>query len=79
MLVKKLLYQSWHRGTRENYLLLGRFAEAMLSNFNEAELKAYESLLSHEDSALFAWITNTQPLPEDNSMIRRIQEFYQCP
>ena len=30
---KKLIYQSWHRGMRENDFLLGAFADAFLPTF----------------------------------------------
>jgi antitoxin CptB len=78
-LVKKLTYQSWHRGTRENDLLLGRFADVVLPTLSTAELKAYEMVLRFEDADLFAWITGQQPIPENNPIICRIREFHQCP
>lgn len=77
-LLKKLIYQSWHRGTRENDLLLGPFADAVLPNLPEADLKAYEAMLNHEDADLFAWITGQHPIPENEPMICRIRDFHQC-
>jgi antitoxin CptB len=77
-LLKKLIYQSWHRGTRENDLLLGPFADAVLPSLSEPELKAYQAMLDHEDADLFAWITGQYPIPENEPMIRRIRDFYQC-
>lgn len=77
-LKKKLIYQSWHRGTRENDLLLGSFADASLSTFSTADLKAYQEMLSHEDADLFAWITGLRPIPEKEAMVRRIRDFHQC-
>jgi antitoxin CptB len=77
-LVKKLTYQSWHRGTRENDLLLGHFADAVLPTLSAAELKAYEAVLRCEDADLFAWITGQEPIPGNNPIIDRIREFHQC-
>jgi antitoxin CptB len=75
---KKLIYQSWHRGTRENDLLLGPFADAFLPTFTTADLKAYQDALNHEDADLFGWITDAKPIPEKETMIRRIRDFHQC-
>lgn len=38
-LLKKLTHQSWHRGTRENDLLLGLFADEVLPTLSREELK----------------------------------------
>jgi antitoxin CptB len=75
---KKLNYQSWHRGTRENDLLLGSFADAVLATLSETDLKAYQDMLEHEDAELFAWITGQYPIPENEPMVRRIRDFHQC-
>lgn len=77
-LIKKLIYQSWHRGTRENDLLLGTFADAVLPAFSAEELNAYRDMLCHEDSDLFAWITGQKPIPQHELMVRRIWNFHQC-
>lgn len=77
-LLKKLIYQSWHRGTRENDLLLGPFADAVLPNLSETDLQAYQDMLNHDDADLFAWITGQYPIPEIESMVRRIRDFHQC-
>lgn len=77
-LLKKLTHQSWHRGTRENDLLLGLFADEVLPTLSREELKTYEDMLAHEDADLFAWITGRRPIPNDEVMVRRIWEFHQC-
>ena len=46
---------SWHRGTRESDLILGRFAEAHLAGFDAAQLDRYEALLECADADLFDW------------------------
>ena len=75
---KKLIYQSWHRGMRENDLLLGAFADAALPTFSMAELKAYQDMLGHDDADLFAWVTGQQPIPPKEAMVSRIRDFHQC-
>jgi len=78
-LVKKLQYQSWHRGTKENDLLLGSFADAILPSLSREELEAYQVMLDHCDGDLFGWITGQKPIPENEIMVRRIRDFHQCP
>ena len=53
---KRLLFRSWHRGTREADLILGSFAEAYLAGFDENRLDEYELLLACPDAELFDWI-----------------------
>jgi antitoxin CptB len=74
---KRLLFRSWHRGTRETDLLLGSFAERHLAALSEAQLERYEALLQENDAALFDWITGrAAPPPEKESdVLRLLQEF----
>jgi len=62
---KRLLYRSWHRGTREADLLLGGFAEAHLAGFDEARLDRYEALLECPDADLFDWIAGRVAPPRE--------------
>ena len=70
---KRLLFRSWHRGTREADLILGSFAEANLAGFDESRLDRYEALLECPDADLFDWITGrTAPPPEHDSDVTRL-------
>jgi antitoxin CptB len=60
---KRLLYRSWHRGTREMDLILGRFADSYLGGFSPAELDQYEEILTQSDPDLYDWITGRAPPP----------------
>ena len=60
---KRLLFRSWHRGTREADLILGSFAEANLGHFDDTGLDRYEALLDCPDADLFDWITGRAPPP----------------
>jgi len=60
---KRLLFRSWHRGTREMDLLMGSFADQYLSGFAEDELVLYEQILSHNDPDLYDWISGRSPVP----------------
>jgi antitoxin CptB len=74
---KRLLFRSWHRGTKETDLLVGSFAERHLAAFSAAELDRYEALLDNDDGDLFDWITGrASPLPEcDDDMLSRLRKF----
>lgn len=60
---KRLIYRSWHRGTREMDLILGSFADKNVAGFSDAELDEFEALLQLQDPDLYNWITGTEPVP----------------
>ncbi len=74
---KRLLFRSWHRGTKEADLLLGSFAEANLAGFSSADLDFYEHLLEQEDADLWDWMTGQAPPPAefDTAVMRALQAF----
>lgn len=70
---KRLLFRSWHRGTKEADLLLGSFAECHLPRLDEAQLERYEALLEADDASLVDWITGrTAPPPERDDDVLRL-------
>lgn len=60
---KRLIFRSWHRGTREIDLLLGRFADTHLPGYSERQLALYERFLANSDPDIYNWITGQEPLP----------------
>jgi len=70
---KRLLFRSWHRGTREADLLLGSFAEKYLADFDEPQLDEFEAMLDCADAELFDWLTGrTEPPPERENGVTRL-------
>lgn len=65
ILRKRLRYQSWHRGRRETDLMLGRFADRHLAEFDAGQLGRYAALLEQNDADLFDWVSQKKALPED--------------
>ncbi|TWG95499.1 antitoxin CptB [Mesorhizobium sp. J18] len=55
-------FRSWHRGTREMDLILGRFADLELSRLTLQELDQFEALLEVADTELFKWVTGEKPV-----------------
>ena len=70
---KRLLFRSWHRGTRESDLILGRFADQHLAGFDEAQLDRYEALLDSPDADIFDWVSHRAvPPPEHDHDVTRL-------
>lgn len=74
---KRLRFRSWHRGTREMDLLLGRFADAHLATMDSDQLDLYEALLLESDPDLYAWITGKAAVPEplDHDVMKLLRNF----
>lgn len=54
---KRLIFRSWHRGTKEMDLIMGSFADENVSGFSEGELAQYEEILMQNDPDLYSWIS----------------------
>jgi antitoxin CptB len=75
---RKLLYRSWHRGTREMDLIMGRFADACLHELTPEEVDEYERLIGMPDPQLYAWLSGEKPPAEVNTaLFRRLRDFHQ--
>ena len=74
---KRLLFRCWHRGTREMDLLLGRFADANIATLSDIEVDDLERLIELPDHALYAALSDTQPLAPEyaEGIFRRIRVF----
>jgi antitoxin CptB len=73
----RLLYRCWHRGTKESDLLLGRFAEVYLADFDGAQLARFETLLDCADTDLFDWVVVGSAVPKeyDNDVMCLLRAF----
>jgi antitoxin CptB len=74
---KRLLFRSWHRGTREMDLILGRFADVAIASLSDDELAEFERLIEVPDPDLYAALTGDQPLGTeyDTALFARIKAF----
>jgi antitoxin CptB len=75
---RRILFRSWHRGIREMDLVLGRFADAQLAQWSEAELDDYERLLEIPDQQFFAWVSGAETVSADydTPMFRQLCDFH---
>jgi antitoxin CptB len=64
---------------REMDLVLGRFADAHITQLSEAELDDYERLLEIPDQPFFAWVSSAEVVPaeHDTAMFRRLRDFHE--
>ncbi|RVU18661.1 succinate dehydrogenase assembly factor 2 [Methylobacterium oryzihabitans] len=76
---RRTLYRSWHRGTREMDLLMGRFADAEIGTLTGSDLDDFELLIEVPDRDLFRWLSTDEPAPEnyDTPVFRRLKAFHQ--
>ena len=76
-LIKKLLYRSNHRGTKEMDLLIGGFANENLKKFTLEELNEFEILLNFTDKELSSWLVdnNFNKELENLSISKKIKNF----
>ncbi|WP_371346186.1 succinate dehydrogenase assembly factor 2 [Ancylobacter sp. IITR112] len=74
---RRILYRSWHRGTREMDLLMGRFADACIGELSEEEVADFERLIEVEDPDLFGWLGSGVPSPDfDTPVFHRFRQFH---
>ena len=75
---RRLLFRSWHRGTREMDFVMGRFADAWLGRMNDAELGDFERLIEVADPLLYDWVSGAAapPAPYDTDLLRRMRDFH---
>jgi antitoxin CptB len=74
---KRLSFRSWHRGTREIDLILGRFADQHLADFDARMVDLYEKLLLNNDPDLYNWITGAEDAPanEESDVLKMLIAF----
>ena len=74
---KRLRYRSWHRGTKELDLILGKFSEQHLDTLSDIELENYEAILESDEYDIYEWITGRKTIPSQhkNSVMAAICAF----
>ena len=75
---RRALFRAWHRGMREMDILFGKFADANLPTFTEAELTEFESLMEELDRDVLMWLTGETPTPPERQtpFFGRLQAFH---
>lgn len=75
---KQLIFRSWHRGTREIDLLLGKFADEHMAGFDAEQVALYDRFLNNSDPDIYNWITGQEPVPpsEDNAVVQLMLKYF---
>ena len=60
---KRLYFRSWHRGTQEADLLLGRFSDRYLASMDEQAMNEFEAVLEVPEPDLLAWYMGQAEVP----------------
>ena len=77
ILIKQIIYRSTHRGSKEMDLLLGRFVNMHINNFEMEDLKELNKLMSIDDETLHQWYfhkINNGKIP-DNIVSQLLKDF----
>jgi antitoxin CptB len=77
ILRKQIIYRSTHRGFKEMDLLLGKFVNYYINDFNYSELNDLNQLLNIEDELLYKWYFEKHPNEdiEKNKLSTRLRNF----
>lgn len=75
---KRLIFRASHRGIKEMDYILGHFVHNKINDFNEAELKDLQYIMSFEDRDLLSWFMGEVPLPKNANipMFHNILKFH---
>lgn len=74
---KRLRFRSWHRGSRELDLVLGRFADKYMGSLTPQQLDRYEALIDQSDPDIYRWVNGSeQPSAiHDNDVLELIKNM----
>ena len=61
--LKRLAMRSMRRGIKEMDIILSRYADAKLEAMSDAQLDAYDRLLSENDQDLYQWVSGQKQAP----------------
>ena len=66
--IARLIYQSNHRGCKENDILLGKIV-SNIYNFSQQELDLYDEFLSESDDDIYKMLCGTTKMPNKYSFL----------
>ncbi|HSZ74660.1 MAG TPA: succinate dehydrogenase assembly factor 2 [Rhizomicrobium sp.] len=66
---KRLLFRARRRGFREVDLIFGTFADEALAHMSDAELDAFEALLTVPDQEVYAWLQGAEIAPTHDTPV----------
>src|SRR4051812_33287630 len=73
---RRLLFRSWHRGSRELDLIIGPFVDAWIDRMSETELEAFEELLRTPEPELYDLVVAPTAPADETDMLHRLRAFH---
>tara|TARA_B100000029_G_scaffold505677_1_gene586762 strand:+ start:367 stop:633 length:267 start_codon:yes stop_codon:yes gene_type:complete len=74
---EKIKYRSWHRGTREADLFLGKFIDKYINDLNEILLTNFEDFINnYSDPEIISFVYGNQPWPEE--VREELKYLFEC-
>jgi len=75
---RKLLFRAWRRGVREMDLIIGRFADVYIDQFDQPGLDDFERLIEAPNAELYAWVTGAEAVPAnfDTEVLAKLRAFH---
>ena len=75
--LKKLIYKSHYRGTKEGDFLLSSFAKSALVSCSDHMQKIYGKLLECTDAQIHEWVLLPQSAPQEfRETVLKIADFH---
>ncbi len=74
---KRLIHRAHYRGFKEADMILGGFAREHGPGLSESEVLMFEDLLGAKDHDIYAWITQTLPVPAnyETPLLERLRTY----
>lgn len=74
---KRLIHRAHYRGFKEADLILGGFARLHGPDLTQEEIVMFEDLLAAKDHDIYAWVTQSLPVPAnyDTPLLERLRAF----
>lgn len=76
--LKRLRYQSWHRGCKETDVILGNYCDQFLHTLSAEQIDLYEALLEEDDWDIWQWVAygETPPKAKFIPLIETLRDFH---
>lgn len=76
--LKRLRYQSWHRGCKETDVVLGNYFDHHAARWDEAAIARYEALLNEDDHDIWRWVAyrETPPNADFRPIVEQLRLFH---
>lgn len=74
---RRAIFRANHRGTKEMDWMIGKFADAVIGDMDEAALGEFEQFLAISDPELQKWLLEGLPMSGDFApLVHRIRNFH---